>query len=138
MLSREKRQEMVNQLREMMGEETEMVRPDSIPVEELAEDTPHFLNPEVLRKEVDFAAEEDVEPLEEPSREEDRDEPAGQSAEQMEQVLNQGMGFISGLLEMATGKKLGVAEGSEKMVTLDKKTGEVTLKFTLPGFTKSM
>jgi hypothetical protein len=52
----------------------------------------------------------------------------------MEQVLNQGMGFISGLLEMATGKKLGVAEGSEKMVTLDKETGEVTLKFTLPGF----
>jgi SNF2 family DNA or RNA helicase len=134
MLSREKRQEMVNQLREMMGEEIEMVRPESIPAEELAEDTPHFLNPEVLRKEVDFVAEEDVESLEESPREEDRDEPAGQSAEQMEQVLNQGMGFISGLLEMATGKKLGVAEGSEKMVTLDKKTGEVTLKFTLPGF----
>jgi hypothetical protein len=52
----------------------------------------------------------------------------------MEEVLNQGMGFISGLLEMATGKKLAVAEGAEKMVRLDKKTGEVTLKFTLPGF----
>jgi hypothetical protein len=46
------------------------------------------------------------------------------------------MGFISGLLEMAIGKKLGVAEGSEKMVTLDKETGEVTLKFTLPGFAR--
>jgi hypothetical protein len=53
-----------------------------------------------------------------------------------EEVLNQGMGFISGLMEMATGKKLGVAEGSEKMVTHDRKTGEVTLKFTLPGFSK--
>jgi hypothetical protein len=32
----------------------------------------------------------------------------------MEEVLNQGMGFISGLLEMATGKKLGVTEGGEE------------------------
>lgn len=56
------------------------------------------------------------------------------SPEQMEEVLNQGMGVISGLLEMATGQKLAAAEDSGKMVTLDKKTGEVTLKFTLPGF----
>lgn len=167
LLSREKRQEMVNQLREMMGDEVEMVRSESVPAEELAEDTPHYLNPEVLngvKKEVDFTAEEDLEVSEELSllQEEDVDEavsqsssqPGGQpgnqtdgqsvgqgtsqetsqSVEQMEQVLNQGMGFISGLLEMATGKKLGIAEGSQKMVTLDKETGEVTLKFTLPGF----
>jgi SNF2 family DNA or RNA helicase len=134
MLSREKRQEMVNQLREMMGEEVEMVRAESIPAEELAEDTPHFLNPEVFKNEVDFVAEEEVETLAEALPEEVRDETAGQSAEQMEEVLNQGMGFISGLLEMATGQKLGATEGSEKMVTLDKQTGEVTLKFTLPGF----
>jgi superfamily II DNA/RNA helicase len=136
MLSREKRQEMVNQLREMMGEEVEMVQAEPVPAEELAEDTPHFLNPEVLKNEVDFVAEEGVEPLEEQLLQEEQDEPVGESAEKMEEVLNQGMGFISGLLEMATGKKLGVAEGGEKMVTLDKKTGEVTLKFTLPGFSK--
>jgi SNF2 family DNA or RNA helicase len=154
LLSREKRQEMVNQLREMMGDEVEMVRAEPMSAEELAEDTPHFLNPEVLRKEVDFTAEEDLEVSEELPLllENDREESAGhvgsqtagqdtsqdtsQSAEQMEQVLNQGMGFISGLLEMAIGKKLGVAEGSEKMVTLDKETGEVTLKFTLPGFAR--
>ncbi|GAB6190383.1 SNF2-related protein [Desulfocastanea catecholica] len=134
MLDRQKRQELVNQLREMMGEDAEMLRPESMPVEELAEDTPHFLNPEVLKKEVDFIGEEDVSSLDEPLPEETPEEPDGRSAEQMEEVLNQGMGFISGLLEMATGKKLGVAEGAEKMVTLDKKTGEVTLKFTLPGF----
>ncbi|MBU4395218.1 MAG: helicase, partial [Proteobacteria bacterium] len=134
MLSREKRQEMVNQLREMMGEEVEMVRAESIPAEDLAEDTPHFLNPEVFRNEVDFVAEEEVETLEVSVPEEVLDDTAGQSAEQMEEVLNQGMGFISGLLEMATGRKLGATEGGEKMVTLDKQTGEVTLKFTLPGF----
>lgn len=137
MLSREKRKEMVNQLREMMGEEAEMVQAEPVPAEELAEDTPHFLNPEVLKDDVDFVAEEHAEPVEEQlSQEEERDEPARQSPEKMEEVLNQGMGFISGLLGMATGERLGVAEGSEKMVNLDKETGEVTLKFTLPGFTK--
>ncbi len=134
MLDRQKRQELVNQLREMMGEEAEMVRPESMPAEELAEDTPHFLNPEVLKKEADFTGEEDVASLDKPLSEEVSEEPDARSAEQMEEVLNQGMGFISGLLEMATGKKLAVAEGTEKMVSLDKKTGEVTLKFTLPGF----
>lgn len=129
MLSREKRQEMVNQLREMMQAEP-------MPAEELAEDTPHFLNPEVLKDEVDFVAEEQSEALEEELSLEAPDGPAGEPVEKMEEVLNQGMGFISGLLEMASGKKLGLAEGSEKMVTLDKKTGEVTLKFTLPGFSK--
>lgn len=143
MLSREKRQELVNQLREMMGEEAGMKPMESIPAEELAEDTPHFLNPEVLNKERDFVAEENVE-AEAVLRQEDKQvkdgdnhlaaESAANSAEKMEEVLNQGMGFISGLLEMALGKKLSVAENSEKMVTLDKKTGEVTLKFTLPGF----
>jgi hypothetical protein len=88
----------------------------------------------VLKKEVDFIGEEDVASLDEPLPEETPEEPDSRSAEQMDEVLNQGMGFISGLLEMATGKKLGVAEGTEKMVSLDKKTGEVTLKFTLPGF----
>ncbi len=134
MLDRQKRQELVNQLREMMGEEAGMVRPESLPGEELTEDTPHFLNPEVFKNEVDFVGEERGDTLDEPLPEASPAEPDSRSAEQMEEVLNQGMGFISGLLEMATGKKLGVAEGGEKMVTLDKKTGEVTLKFTLPGF----
>ncbi len=145
MLSREKRQELVNQLREMMGEEVVMEPMESIPAEELAEDTPHFLNPEVLNKERDFAAEENLEAeallVQEDNQVNGRDdhlavESAANSAEKMEEVLNQGMGFISGLLEMALGKKLSVAQSSEKMVTLDKKTGEVTLKFTLPGFSK--
>ncbi len=58
-----------------------------------------------------------------------------QSPEKMEAVLNQGMSFISGLLEMATGQKLEASgKGEEKLVTLDKETGEVTLKFKLPGF----
>ncbi len=53
------------------------------------------------------------------------------SAVAMENTLNQGIGFLSGLMEMATGKKL-LADGQS--VTVDKETGEVTMKFKLPGF----
>ncbi len=136
LFSREKRQEMVNRLREMIGEQAEIPVIQSLPAEELAEDTPHFLNPEVLNKEIDFIGEETLEHLAEPSEFADSDEEAIEkhSAEKMEEVLNQGMGFIRGLLEMAIGKKLGVGGGNARMVTLDKKTGEVTLRFTLPGF----
>ena len=139
MLSREKRQEMVEQLRQMIGEEVETTMvSEPLPAEELAEDTPHFLNPEVLREEVDYVGEENEVELEESSSgEKTASRQDTQPQEQMEEVLNQGMGFISGLLEMATGQKLSTTKDSDKMVTLDKETGEVTLKFTLPGFTKN-
>jgi len=139
MLTRKKRQEMVDLLRQMIGEEGETMTSEPLPAEELAEDTPHFLNPEVLSKEVDYVGEETEVEREEsiseekPESSQDRQPPA----EQMEEVLNQGMGFISGLLEMATGQKLSTAKDSDKIVTLDKETGEVTLKFTLPGFGKN-
>lgn len=53
------------------------------------------------------------------------------SAVTMENILNQGIGFLSGLMEMATGKKL-LADGQS--VTVNQEAGEVTMKFKLPGF----
>jgi len=136
MFDRKKREEMVNQLREMLGEELEPTPPEPIPSEELPEDTPHFLNPEVLREEEeeeDFTGEEQESSPVSETKVEGR-EAVAQSPEKMEEVLNQGMSFISGLLEMATGQKIEAAGGEgEKMVKLDKETGEVTLKFKLPG-----
>ena len=78
---------------------------------------------DVRSKIKNFIGEETLEHLAEPSEFADSDEEAIEkhSAEKMEEVLNQGMGFISGLLEMAIGKKLGVAGGNARMVTLDKK-----------------
>jgi len=141
LFSREKRQELVNTLRQMMGEEAGLPLAEQQPPEELAQDTPYYLNPEILAAEPDYTGEEteilpvpDEEPAAAP---EDLGQGDGQSAEKMEEVLNQGMGFISGLLEMATGQKLTAVEGQQKMVTLDKTTGEVTLKFTLPGLGRS-
>jgi len=39
-----------------------------------------------------------------------------------------------GLMEMATGQKMTATAEDGRMVRLDKETGEVTLKFKLPGF----
>jgi superfamily II DNA/RNA helicase len=141
MFDRKKREEMVNQLREMIGEELKPPGFEQIPSEELPEDTPHFLNPEVLRDQekgedgrVDYTDEE-TEPDRATGSAASPAGPVEQSPEKMEAVLNQGMSFISGLLEMATGQKIEAAGGEgEKIVTLDKETGEVTLKFKLPGF----
>ncbi len=52
-------------------------------------------------------------------------------ADQLEGVLNQGLGFISGIFKMATGNDLTTGKES---ITIDKKTGEVTMKFKLPRF----
>jgi hypothetical protein len=58
----------------------------------------------------------------------------GQSPERIETVLNSGMAFISGLMEMATGQKIKQAAAQEKMVRINKETGEVTMSFKLPGW----
>ncbi len=141
LFSREKRQELVNTLRQMMGEGADLPPVEQLPPEELPEGTPHFLNPEIMAAERDYTGEEtEIQPAPEeellaaPDGPEQADGQSAETAEKMEEVLNQGMGFISGLLEMATGQKLAAAEGQQKMVTLDKTTGEVTLTFTLPGF----
>lgn len=145
--SREKRTEMLNKLREMMGEEPEFVAKEAAMSEDIPEDTPHFLNPEVLaekKKDIDYADEEpeldDFIPVSENNTVADsrtqtaETEPVGQSPEKMEEVLNQGMSFLSGLLEMATGQKIKPSRDDNRLIRLDKETGEVTMKFKLPGF----
>lgn len=52
-------------------------------------------------------------------------------AAELEQTLNQGLAFLGGLMRMATGQGLAM-EG--KSVTVDRATGEVVMKFKLPGF----
>ncbi|EFK07303.1 SNF2 family N-terminal domain protein [delta proteobacterium NaphS2] len=139
--TQEKKDQMLNQLREMMGEEPELPSREPATPEEIPDDTPHYLNPEVLKddKPVDFSGEE-----ENGLEEEVAEAPAGSSStisekaepspEKMESVLNSGMDFIGGLLEAATGQKITPTGDDGRMVKIDKTTGEVTLKFKLPGF----
>ena len=48
---------------------------------------------------------------------------------EMEQVMNNGMLFLTGLFKMSTGKDMGVESQS---IQIDKETGEVVMKFKLP------
>ncbi len=148
--SREKRNEMLNRLRAMMGQEAEEAPGfEQRPGEEIPDDTPHYLNPRALQEEspdLDVAAEEsDFPHMEEqapgtslreaqPAAGEQAAGGPSQTPEKMEEVLNTGMSFISGLLEMATGQKLTPGDDQERLLTLDQQTGEVTMKFKLPGF----
>ena len=161
--SRERRNQMLNQLREMMGDlPVEDERPaGEAPAEEIPEDAPHFLNPEALKERGqqslfgdeeaadDFRAASESE-AEETERESEqiaaRSAPGGghgrsgaailaeQPPEKVEAVLNSGMSFIGGLLEMATGQKIQSTGPDDRMIQIDRETGEVTMKFKLPGF----
>jgi SNF2 family DNA or RNA helicase len=55
------------------------------------------------------------------------------STAQLTQVMNQGMAFLSGLMQMATGQGLQSEEGA---IEINPETGEVVMKFKLPGFAK--
>jgi ERCC4-related helicase len=55
--------------------------------------------------------------------------PKQTSAKEMEQVMNHGLSFLAGLLKMTTQKDLDI---SNQSISIDEKTGEVTMKFKLP------
>jgi superfamily II DNA or RNA helicase len=147
--TRENRSAMLNRLREMMGEEPVPVTPEPAVPEEIPEDTPHYLNPKALKQEelpLDLTDEEDI-VLEGEGDGAEADlagEQTGDGAmetslvsappEKIEAVLDSGLQFMGGLMEMATGQKMTATSQDGKMVKINKKTGEVTLKFKLPGF----
>lgn len=149
--SREKRNEMLNRLRQMMGEEPEPAAAESEASEEIPEDTPYFLNPEVLGRDEETDPEtalfDPQHGAAEDSREAAADEYGSgsndqnrtnifvhQPPEKIENVLNSGMQFMAGLMEMATGQKMEISESQDKMIKIDRETGEITMKFKLPGF----
>ena len=141
--TREKRTELLNQLRGMLAMEPLPPPSAEVPSEELPEDTPHFMNPEALKsadeRVIDVTAEEDAFAAQ-PETPETALVAAARPAvgpEKMEEVLNSGMAFIGGLLEMATGRKLDASTPDGRLLHVDPASGEVTLKFKLPGFGSS-
>lgn len=54
-----------------------------------------------------------------------------QNAEEIEKVMEQGLGFLAGIFKMATGKDISP---EKQTISVDRETGEVTMKFRLPGF----
>lgn len=140
--SQEKRNELLNKLRDMMEEEPVAPVKESGPAEEIPDDAPGYLNPEVLEKEVlektdgsvDYTAEETGAEIDHRSEGSAGGAETDSSPEKMEAVLNSGMQFMSGLMEMATGRKMSATGSDDQMIKVDRETGEVTMKFKLPGF----
>lgn len=146
--SHEKRTELLNRLKDMMGEEQQIQISEQKPAEEIPEDTPYYLNPQVLQEKdrrIAYEGEEealddsaisapDISVSESTKAEAEGAGQPGQSPEKLEEVLSSGMQFLSGLLEMATGRKLEPVEEDQRLIRIDKQTGEVTLKFKLPVF----
>jgi SNF2 family DNA or RNA helicase len=54
-----------------------------------------------------------------------------EKAQEIEQVMNNGMQFLAGLFKMSTGKDLGL---ENQTIEVNKETGEVVMKFKLPVF----
>lgn len=140
--SREKKEEMFNSIRKMLDQDSIESKPQPVLPEDLPEDTPHYLNPEVLTQKKDLNQEgydtkelenihlaEEKQPVENAS-----DILQSQPPERVEEVLNNGLKFIGGLMEMATGQTISATGHTDKMIHIDKETGEVTMKFKLPGF----
>jgi SNF2 family DNA or RNA helicase len=143
--SREKRTELLNRLREMLGDEPLVASPEPGPTEEIPEDTAHFLNPKALAVEeavIPYDAEEEATASLDITAEAEPPEKgaerghflSGQPPENIEAVLNSGMAFLGGLMEMATGQKMASTDDDGRMIRIDRETGEVTMKFKLPGF----
>ena len=142
--SSEKRAELINKVRAMLNEDPIVPKKESADPEDIPEATPHFLNPKALEDEqIDITTEEEesadeaVSDIQEPTNEKDikECEPASTLAttEKMEEVLDNGMKFLNGLMVMGTGKPL-MQDNQEKAISINKETGEVTMKFKLPGF----
>ncbi len=83
-----------------------------------------------------FVAEDDHKPQKEqsPPKRDEKPTPAAAppvNPADVENTLNQGLQFLSGIFKMATGQTL---KTEEKSITVDRESGEVTMKFKLPGF----
>lgn len=73
----------------------------------------------------------DEEPTEQEPVQVDNGAQSHEELESMQKVMNQGLDFLSGMIKMATGKDSGL-EGQR--IEVDKETGEVVMRFKLPGF----
>ncbi len=133
--SAEKKNEFINKLRTMFNDEEKNTVKDTIK-EEIPDETPGFLNPEILKEneEIDISAEEVIENIDEPEiAPQSVEEKPKIEKEKLESALDHGMKFLSMLSQMATGKPI-IEDSQGKSIVIDENTGEVTLKFKLPGF----
>ena len=130
--SREKKLEFISKIREMFAQEQELSSNHAARKEELPDETPYYLNSKALHNDdwPDISKEEELPEAARVQPQVTYDKHQS-DFEKMETTMEQGMNFLSSLMEMATGKPLIPMHG-EKIITINRETGEVTLKFKLP------
>jgi len=125
--SKKGRSQFIEQLEEFITDaETKRESDSLLQQEELAE----VANMAEVTDEIDVA--EDIAGIhDEPSTPDDKDIIDSQidKTDQMETVMNSGIQFLSGLFKMTTGKEMSI---ENQKVEIDRKTGEVTIRFKLP------
>lgn len=57
-------------------------------------------------------------------------DPAVSDPEKLARILNSGLDFMAGLMEMAGGQRIGAME--DRQITVDPDTGKISLSFRLP------
>ena len=129
------RSQFIQQLEEFVNE-IEQTEPESVEESEVTEETETLQTEDAGQKPTD---EIDLSDDTAESQEKQAATPAETSgdsggggnagAEDLEQVMNNGMQFLSGLFKMATGKEMGM---EDQKIEVNKETGEVTMKFKLP------
>jgi len=135
-LSQENKQRFLDELRMMFKEELdEELRPAAErEADQLDDQTPYFLNPEVFQEAQEQTDLSEEEYTEDAALQQEEEPAVSQHTsidpDQLEQILNQGMAFLNTLTQAATGKEL-FGEGGQKAVEIDRETGEVVMRFRL-------
>ncbi len=125
----EQLEEFVDNIESMAHEETEIIEEQvpeqaSHPVAKETEKTP----PPIEEKETQEKP-ETPEPQTSPTNQSQNSETPSINPIEFEQVMNNGLQFISGLFKLSTGKDLGM---ENQKIEVNKETGEVIMKFKLP------
>lgn len=125
------RSQFLQELQGMIGE-LETYQPEET-VEAVGESGSMVQGNEFEKSEDDIDEVKDDIPESENMPQEPKKTPVPQTVpvEEMEQVMNQGLGFLAGLYKMSTGKEIGL---ENQQINVNKETGEVTMRFKLPGF----
>ena len=124
--SKRGRSQFIDQLEEFI-DSTEMEKAANATDEEMQELDDLKKPEEEQQLPIDFSEEEKIE--EAPQDIASPEEKPIDKTEELAQVMNSGMQFLSGLFKMSTGKDMGM-EGQK--IEINKETGEVTMKFKLP------
>jgi SNF2 family DNA or RNA helicase len=93
-----------------------------------SDDDDDQLNDTLTKKTIEEQTSEETDIATDPKSSETENQ-SKNSPEQLESVMNQGMDFLSGLMQMATGKSIGL---SNKAIEVNRETGEVVMRFKLP------